>query len=358
MGDDVTILFGGDCHFADKPVKLDPRLRERIGEAAFLVVNQESPITGFESPAAQKEIHLRSSARAVNWLQDLGVKVASLANNHIADYGQAGLEETISRLKSARITPVGAGADLAEASSPAYAELPGGRIIAFLAFTSRSIGSKIAEERGYGCAELEPVGIERAIERAREKASHVVLLLHYGLTNFEYPTPKERQMLRSIAARGLDLIVGHHPHVVQGYEILDGIPIFCSLGNLIFASYRKRGRAVPLSAANRRGALIAVDFSSQGVRIEDVIFTETTETEDHLFLGISQYSVAAARSFEARSRHLACSSYEAFFRRYAVKRLLHVLLRWTSPRRWPTFSGAQLGSLRLALSYVVGRRNR
>ena len=54
MGDDVTILFG-DCHFADKPVKLDPRLRERIGEAAFLVVNQELPITGTESPAARRK---------------------------------------------------------------------------------------------------------------------------------------------------------------------------------------------------------------------------------------------------------------------------------------------------------------
>jgi hypothetical protein len=56
MGDDVTILFGGDGHLADRPVKVDPRLRERLGEAAFLVVNQESPITGFERPAAQKEI--------------------------------------------------------------------------------------------------------------------------------------------------------------------------------------------------------------------------------------------------------------------------------------------------------------
>jgi hypothetical protein len=56
MADDVTILFGGACPFADQPVKLDPRLRERLGEAAFLVINQESPITGFEKPAAQKEI--------------------------------------------------------------------------------------------------------------------------------------------------------------------------------------------------------------------------------------------------------------------------------------------------------------
>ena len=55
MGDDVTILFGGDCHFADRPVKLDPYLPERLGEAAFLVVNQESPITGTESPAARRK---------------------------------------------------------------------------------------------------------------------------------------------------------------------------------------------------------------------------------------------------------------------------------------------------------------
>jgi Bacterial capsule synthesis protein PGA_cap len=356
MGDEITILFGGDCHFGEKPFTLDRRLRERIAQAEFLVVNQESPMAEVQIPAAHKEIHLRSSIQAVNWLQDLGVKVVSLANNHAADYGQKGLEETISRLKSAGITPVGAGADLLEASGPAYVGLPNGRTIAFLAFTQRGIGSKIAEKRGYGCSELEPVAIERAIGQARERASHVVLLLHYGLTNFEYPTPKERDMLRSLAAHGVDLVIGHHPHVVQGYEILDGIPIFYSLGNLIFASYHKRGRVVPPSAENRRGALVAVAFSSQGARLEEVIFTETTETPDYLFLAIAHSPVASARSFEARSRHLACSSYETFFKRYSMKRLLHRLLLWTSPRRWPTFSSAQLHSLWLTLSYVVGRR--
>jgi hypothetical protein len=355
MSDDATILFGGDCHFGDKVVRLDRRLRERIAQAAFLVVNQESPITAIESPAGYKEIHLKSSTRAVNWLQDLGVKVVSLANNHIADYGQEGLEETMSRLKSAGIAPVGAGADLSEASSPAYVDLPNGRIIALLAFTSRGIGSKMAEERVYGCSELEPVAIARAIRRARENASHLVLLLHYGLTNFDYPTPKQREMLRSFVGRGVDLIIGHHPHVVQGHEILDGTPIFYSLGNLIFASYRKGGRVVQLAAENRRGALVAVAFSSHGVRIENVIFTETTETEDHLFFGIPQSGAAPARSFETRSRHLAYSSYEAFFRRYSMKRLLHRSLYWTSPRRWRTFSSAQLKSLWLSLSYVVGR---
>ena len=331
MDDQVTILFGGDCHFGDKPVRLDRGLGERIAQAAFLVVNQESPVTGIESPAAQKAIYLRSSTRAINSLQDLRVKVASLANNHIADYGEEGLEETISRLRSAGITPVGAGANLSEASSPAYVGLPDGQTLAFLAFTSKDIGSKIAEERGYGCAELEPVAIERAIRRAREKASHVVLLLHYGLTNFDYPTPKQRDVMRSFAGRGVDLIIGHHPHVVQGYEIVDGVPVFYSLGNLIFASYRKFGRAVSLSAEARSGALVAVAFSPRGVRIKDVIFTETRETSDHLVFGVPQASVAPARRFEARSRRLACSCYETFFRRYAIRRIF--VACWFGPRR-------------------------
>jgi vacuolar-type H+-ATPase catalytic subunit A/Vma1 len=140
--------------------------------------------------------------------------------------------------------------------------------------------------------------------------------------------------------------------------MVDGVPIFYSLGNLIFASYRKRGRIVPLSAENRSGALVAATFSPQGVRIEDVIFTVTRETEDDLFVAIPQSSSARARSFEAKSRRLACSSYDNFFRRYAVKRVFHRLLLWTSPKRWRSFSGVQLNSLWLSLSYVVGRRNK
>ena len=352
----VSVLFGGDCHLGDKAVKLDPRLCDHIGQAEFLVINQESPITDVAVPAVHKEIHLRSSTRAVEGLRDLGVKVASLANNHIADYGHEGIAETIANLKAVRITPVGAGSDLSEASSPAYLELPNGQTIALLACTSRDIGSKIADERSYGCAELEPVAMERAISRAREKASHVVLLLHYGLTGFGYPTPEDRELLRSFARRGVDLIIGHHPHVLQGCEILDGVPIFYSLGNLIFASFRKRGRVVPMAAESRRGALVAVDFSSQGARIADVIFTETTEGEDELFLWTPQSSIARSRSFQARSKPLAHSSYEIFFRRYSLKRLLHRLLLWTSPKRWRTFSGAQINSLWLSLSFAVGRR--
>jgi Bacterial capsule synthesis protein PGA_cap len=356
MSRHASVLFGGDCHFGDKAVTLDPRLRERIHQAEFLVINQESPIIDVATPVAHKEIHLRSSTRAVECLRDLGVKVASLANNHIADYGHEGIAQTIAGLKGAGIAPVGAGADLSEASRPAYLELPNGQTVAFLAFTSCDIGSKIANERSYGCAELEPVAMERAISRARERASHVVLLLHYGLTSFGYPTPRDRETLRSFARRGIDLIIGHHPHVVQGWEIRDGVPIFYSLGNLIFASFRKRGRVVPLAAESRRGALIAVDFCSRGARIADVIYTETTEVENQLLLWTPQSSIARARSFEARSKPLAYSSYEIFFRRYSLKRLLHRLLLWTSPRRWRTFSGAQINSLLLSLSFAVGRK--
>jgi hypothetical protein len=356
MSEEVTVLFGGDCHFGNKPLRLERRLRERISQADLVVVNQESPITAIEIPVAQKPVNLRSSTDAATWLQDLGVKVASLANNHIADYGQNGLEETISRLQSTGITTVGAGAHRSAASSPACINLADGRTIAFLAFTSRGIGSKIAGEADYGCAELEPPAIERAIRRVRDKASHVVLMLHYGLTNFSYPTPQERGMLRSFAGCGVDLVIGHHHHLLHGQEVVGGVPILYSLGNLIFASYRKRGQLVPLAVGNRRGALVAVAFSPRGARITDIIFTETTETEDRLVLDVAQSAAAAARSFKARSKNLERSSYAIFFQGYAIRRLLYRLLLWTSPRRWPTVSGAQLKSFWLSLSYVAGRR--
>jgi poly-gamma-glutamate capsule biosynthesis protein CapA/YwtB (metallophosphatase superfamily) len=352
---DPIILFGGDCHFGDKRVRLDGELRRRVEDAAFVVVNQESPITDLYYPSVHKEITLKSSTRSVDWLQHLGVKIASVANNHIADYGEQGLLETISRLEAAGTAPVGAGVNSSEAYSPVYVDLPDGQVVAFLAFTSRGIESRLATERDYGCAELEPVGIERAVLRAREKASHVVLLLHYGLTNFKFPTPRERALLRSFAGSA-DLIVGHHPHVIQGYEMLDGTPICYSLGNLIFASYLKRGNVVRLSLENRRGVLVAAAFSSRGVRIEDMIFTEVRETEDELYLAISPSPEASARRFEARSRHLAHRSYEAFFRNYTAMRLLYRLLLWTSPRRWANLSTAQLRGFWLSLLYAIGQR--
>lgn len=357
MGDTTTILFGGDCHFGDKPLRLGDRLQERIRQAEFVVVNQESPITTMDELAAEGGIRLRSSPAAIESLHDMRVRVVSLANNHMADCGREGLLETITRLQEAGVTPVGAGDDGARAAAAAHVALTNGQTVAFLGFTSRTIGAKIAGE-SYGCAPLEPDAVERAVGAARAAADHVVVMLHYGLTNFDYPTPQDRDVVRAAARSGAALVIGHHPHVLQGHEILDGVPVFYSLGNLIFAAYRKNGRIVPLSIKNRSGAFVAAAFSAAGVRVEEVVFTDAREHDDHLHLEIAADAVARARSFEARSRPLARPSYHAFFRRYALRRVFQRLLLWTSPRRWRTLSGAQLRSLWLSLSFVTGSRTR
>lgn len=217
-------------------------VRETLQQADFAVANLETAVTSIsgEKPGL-KTYEFRSDPEAMPAFREAGFDLVSLANNHTLDFGPEGLRDTMRHLDANEIAHVGAGESAAEAFAPVYLEKNGLRI-AVLGF-SRVIpdGSWKAGKQSLGLADAYdyrlPVG---EIEAAKAEADLVVVLVHWGEERSQEPDPlKQVDLGRRFVDAGADLVIGSHPHVLQGIERYKDRWIAYSLGNFIFTKSRE-----------------------------------------------------------------------------------------------------------------------
>lgn len=196
--------------------------------------NLECPASYLGSPYPGKDpnITFRAEPGALFALKDAGFDVLSLANNHMTDWGGAAVEETIAALDLLGIAHVGAGGDAASAAAPALIETKGLRI-AVLGYVEPMWSVVEASERP-GVAPIREDTMLAAVGEARESADLVVVSLHWGEEHQGIPRERDRAMARRLVDAGASLILGHHPHVLQGAEAYHGALIVYSLGNFVF----------------------------------------------------------------------------------------------------------------------------
>ncbi|GAB6926430.1 hypothetical protein JCM10914A_04130 [Paenibacillus sp. JCM 10914] len=242
----VVMHFAGDTLFSGK---VEDALKQHgydypyqhLG-TAFLeddltVLNLETPITTRGVGAANKKFVFKSSPEVLPAMRAAGVEAVNLANNHILDQGQEGLLDTLQYLKDNDIRYVGAGVNEEEAFAAQYFELQGIRV-ALLGF-SRVLPETTwyALENRPGVAgaydHVLPKAVE-AIQKARAKADLVVVIAHWGQELHKTPDQNQLNLSRAFIDGGADLIIGGHPHVLQGLEQYKGKWIAYSTGNFIF----------------------------------------------------------------------------------------------------------------------------
>lgn len=206
-----------------------------LRSAELTVANLESPI-GSEGRFINM---FQAPPKAVEGLAFAGVDVVSLANNHALDYHHGGLLETMRLLREYGIDWVGAGHDLDEARAPVIREVDG-ITVGFVAYTemwfvhAREPISWRATENEPGVAPAELDYIVDDVSKLRELVDVVVVSIHWGREYVHEPTPEQRKLAQAAAAAGADLVLGHHPHVLQGIEFYEGCVIAYSLGNFVF----------------------------------------------------------------------------------------------------------------------------
>ena len=218
------ILAGRDAQLAQD-------FRNTLHEADLFLANLECPLTDSVTPAWNHFATLKGQREAGRVLGDLGVNIVSLANNHIGDYGRKGLEDTISVLEEHGIAWVGAGWSPDEASRPLIVEKDN-RLIGILALAQPEISA--AKNGKWGAGVLDDDVAIRKIKALSEEVDFTIACLHFGVEFFEYPTPHQVRLSRSLIDAGALLVIGHHPHVPQGYEYYKNGFIAYSLGNFIF----------------------------------------------------------------------------------------------------------------------------
>lgn len=220
--------------------------------AAFTVGNLECPLTDRGTPHPTKPIVFRGRPEYGRGLKFAGFDVVSLANNHIIDYGREGLRQTQAVLDTLGIGYAGAGGDAYEAYQPFFL-VKSGVGFGFLAFSDRTGQYDNyqpylnAGENKPGFADLDTFRVFRELARAKKIADFLIVQLHSGAEYCEVPVDEEWfspravkpawsqiELRHRIVDQGAELVVCHHPHILQGFEVYRGKLIAHSLGNFAF----------------------------------------------------------------------------------------------------------------------------
>lgn len=232
------ILFGGAVDNVIKEKGADYLFQDtsKILQSADLAVgNLENPISLSGIPEKDKQFVFRAVPQSVTSLAWAGIDIVSIANNHILDYGKEALEDTFESLELCGIKYAGAGRDVNSASRPVHVEIDGVKV-AFVAsshvipFVSWTAG---VNKPGVASA-YNPERICSEISKARGAADIVVAYLHWGKERARQPEQYQRNLAKMFINCGADVVVGTHPHVLQGIEFYRGRVIAYSLGNFVF----------------------------------------------------------------------------------------------------------------------------
>jgi poly-gamma-glutamate synthesis protein (capsule biosynthesis protein) len=207
-----------------------------LREADLAIGNLECSLST-RGKRADKKYTFRADPKTVAALSEASFDVMTLANNHSVDYGPEALTDTLQTLREAGIAVVGAGEDAERARQPvivARGEPP--VKIAVLAFSNMEPVSFYAGRNRPGTNPAQPDAIRESVSRARRQADVVIALFHWGDEHSISPTARQRELAYLAADAGADLVVGHHPHVLQGFERRGSALIAYSLGNFLFPS--------------------------------------------------------------------------------------------------------------------------
>jgi poly-gamma-glutamate synthesis protein (capsule biosynthesis protein) len=252
--DKLRLLFTGDVtlsnHFEnhvgerfDYPFKKIPW----FSDYDITMINLENPLTTAQIPV-EKKFTFKAPPVYVAMLKNAGVDIVTLANNHIYDYGKGGLLETLEVLKNAGIQYIGAGKNMDEARKAVVFTLKGVRV-AFLGYygLKKHSDSYPATQNEPGTALRKLKYIREDLKKAQEKSDFIIVNFHWGLEKENYPQEDQERFAHKVIDAGADLIIGHHPHVLQGIENYNGKIIAYSLGNFIFGgNSRKHEKSIVL----------------------------------------------------------------------------------------------------------------
>lgn len=252
--EEVTFGFVGDILFDDEYAimasllnrggtienGISETLLEQMREVDVMVVNNEFPYTNRGTPTEGKTFTFRADVSTVSYLHDMGADVAILANNHLYDFGEVGLLDTLDTLEGAGIPGVGAGRNIKEASAPLYFIVNDIKI-AIVAATQierlENPDTKGATETSAGVFRcLNPQKLYEVVAEARENSDFVIVYIHWGTEFQEEPDWAQLEQGPGLARAGADLIIGDHPHCLQGITYIDNVPAIYSLGNFWFNS--------------------------------------------------------------------------------------------------------------------------
>jgi hypothetical protein len=239
---DVTLAFAGDVHFAGRVARLlsDPAttfgpITSVLKSADFTAVNLETPVTSRGQPQP-KTYHFHTTPAAFTALRDAGVDLVTVANNHILDYGQTGLADTLAAANAAHFPYVGAGVNAAAAWAPYLSTINGTKIaIVGVSQVAELASSWVAMAHRPGEANAVNLGQTLAAVRAAKRLARIVIVfMHWGTEGMACPDENQLSLAPKLAASGASIIIGAHAHMLQGSGWLGHTFVAYGMGNFLW----------------------------------------------------------------------------------------------------------------------------
>lgn len=250
----VTITFAGDILFdenyavmarvaqngGDITYGIDPDLIREMKSADIMMLNNEFPYSDRGEPLEDKQFTFRAKPSAADYLNELGVDIVSLANNHAYDYGEAAFLDTLDTLEDAGIVYVGAGHNLEEARKPVCYIINNVKIAIISATQIERLDNpdtKGATDSSAGVFRCwNGSNLLETVREAKENNDFVIAYLHWGTENETAIDWAQEKQAAEVAEAGADLIIGDHTHCLQQISIVKGVPVIYSIGNFWFNS--------------------------------------------------------------------------------------------------------------------------
>lgn len=261
----LTVALLGDVAlnglFSKEPEKNRGRLNE-VGEllqmADLVFANLETPVWGggelHHNKKERMGVLLYTGRDVVEEvLPLLNINAVSLANNHIYDCKEKGLKNTVHCLEALNVKFTGAGYG-PHHLEPVVIE-KNGWSVGFLAYVHQSTHPVVGGETGLHINLYDEEAIVAGIRKLKKECGHVILSLHWGVDYSFYPTRRQREAGKRFIDAGADIILGHHPHTVQPYEVYKNGLIFYSLGSFCFGDFVYEGKLRSLKRKTKKTVL-------------------------------------------------------------------------------------------------------
>jgi poly-gamma-glutamate synthesis protein (capsule biosynthesis protein) len=269
------LLLGGSAAPTIKQHDFDYPFRDvsSIFHAADIAMaNLEAPLTRQNEPVEDKRFTFKVDPSAAAAIQRAGLTVLTLANNHIGDFGPIGVTDTIAALRPYGLRYTGAGADLKSARKATAIATANGSV-GFLAYSNSFPKDFYAKADRPGTAPGYADFVRHDIKQLRQFVDYVVVSFHWGAELMTKPKEYQQRLAKLAIDSGAQVIIGHHPHVLQGVEFYNGGVIYYSLGNFAFGSYSHNAKIGGLARVTlTEGKVSTAEILPLNVANHEVLF--------------------------------------------------------------------------------------
>lgn len=341
----MKLLFLGDFFYRQEK-RIKSNFSHRFNQECIIVANFEGCITQ-KCVFKSEKVLLGQSTESAIAANELSIRYVSLANNHLHDHDNSTIALTQNLLRKSGITPFGL--TKINNDEDISINLTINKIeIEIFGVTHKMTGAIVGATNDWEffCEDIESTKFLSALEESKRKGKFVIVYVHWGETNYRFPSLDIRQLARKLVNLGANLIVGHHPHVIQGMELINGSKVYYSVGNLVFDEYEGRKGLLKLSQINRKSIGILLELERNDTSILGFLYDPHNPKLD--LVNAPRFELF----FLSIPFKLPDSLYHFFLKIYFLYRLISRLIFWLAPSRLKQIGPRQMQALKLLIKKI------